>query len=937
MQSLIGNFPGIVVESLHADKIEAVMAPMRSNSSSGLKNVAAVSVVPSQRDAQSNSENVQGIEKFMDTLQGKNFTAIILAAPYTFSAVNQRILALESIYTNLSAMEKNVYQSTTGQSYSLTDTTAKTLSNAISTSVNQAFSISGSTSTFTQHGHGNGFSITPLGLGLSFSNQSGSGSSHSSTQGVTNNNGHGTTLGSANTVSSAVNVGQNQSLTVVKTETNKEIQDLLVKIDKQIQRLRSSEIHGLWDCCGYFISDAIDTAIVAANSFQGLVTGDSSDVEQSVITMWQPVPKNQTPSNHTAISNLTNSLSLGLPPLFCCGNVVRRTESIVTGKELSRMMGLPRKSAGNVSVLRMAAFGRKVYHIGGKNTDSESKTFSVGNVMHMGSIDNSPVPMDLQKLTAHGFVTGASGSGKTTAVCRILGEAHQKNIPFTIIEPAKGEYGELWGNMKGIEIFSTTPFRYRMLRLNPFAFDEKVHLLDHMERLISVFSTAWPLYAAQPAILRDCVCAAYVSCGWDIRNSICLKAPKKFPTFRDVLAELPNVIQQSGFTGEPRSTYEGALKTRLSMLTEGIFGELLCSDQDIPNSTLFDNNVVIDLSRLGSPETLSLLMGILLIRLYEHRLITGKSENLNHITVLEEAHNILKRASSAANNEDGPSVGSKAVEVLSKCIAELRFTGEGFIIADQSPGELDAAAIKNTSTKIIMRLQEAADQSAVGAALGLTEIQMAELYRLDKGAALIHQEGWSEPVLTKIHNYKSPYSAKEIETLKAEVSYRDVCLVRAFLLQEILRQYETNTYSAEALERSIQNIRGFSKWKLADYSALFRKYHTVFSDIMADFQNNRVRYPFFGKLITDLLDCAGLFEIIPVPQPKKEMKTPYSTDPTFVKLCTDWEKNVMSAIDQYCLGLTEPQKKCVIKLLLLAGGEKNPTRLLVQSTLKQRT
>ena len=387
IQTLTGNFPGIVVESLHASRIETIMERMRSNSVSGLKTVAAVSVVPSPRDDQGESESVQGIEKFMDTMQGKDFTAIILATPYSMAAVNKRILALESIYTTLSAMEKTVVQSTSGNSYTLTDTTAHTVSNAISTSMNQAFSVGGSSTQFTQRGKGHGFSITPLGLGISFSGQSGTGTSQTTTQGVTRGNSQGSTIGDASTVSSAINVGQNQSVTVVKTETNKEIQDLLIKIDAQIQRLRGSEIHGLWDCCGYFISNANDTAIVAANSFQGIVTGDSSDVEQSAIAMWQPTPKNQLPSNHNAINNLVTSLSLGIAPIFCANNVIRRTESIITGKELSRLMGFPRKSAGDVSVIRMAAFGRKVYHIGG--AESEGKTFPIGKVMHMGNVEEN--------------------------------------------------------------------------------------------------------------------------------------------------------------------------------------------------------------------------------------------------------------------------------------------------------------------------------------------------------------------------------------------------------------------------------------------------------------------------------------------------------------------------------------------------------------------
>ena len=135
IQTLTGNFPGIIVESLHASRIDAVMERMKSNSTSGLKTIAAVSVVPSSRDNQGESASVQGIEKFMDTMQGKDFTAIILATPYTQVAVNQRILALESIYTTLSAMEKTVLQNTSGSSYALTDTTAQTVSNAISTSI----------------------------------------------------------------------------------------------------------------------------------------------------------------------------------------------------------------------------------------------------------------------------------------------------------------------------------------------------------------------------------------------------------------------------------------------------------------------------------------------------------------------------------------------------------------------------------------------------------------------------------------------------------------------------------------------------------------------------------------------------------------------------------------------------------------------------------
>ena len=80
----------------------------------------------------------------------------------------------------------------------------------------------------------------------------------------------------------------------------------------------------------------------------------------------------------------------------------------------------------------------------------------------------------------------------------------------------------------------------------------------------------------------------------------------------------------------------------------------------------------------------------------------GANRPLRHLTVLEEAHNLLKRTSTDQPVEGGNLLG-KSVEMLSNAIAEMRTYGEGFIIADQAPGLLDMAAIRNTNTKIILR------------------------------------------------------------------------------------------------------------------------------------------------------------------------------------------------------------------------------------------
>jgi len=98
-------------------------------------------------------------------------------------------------------------------------------------------------------------------------------------------------------------------------------------------------------------------------------------------------------------------------------------------------------------------------------------------------------------------------------------------------------------------------------------------------------------------------------------------------------------------------------------------------------------------------------MGILFMKLNEYRIANKlqSNSNLKHVTILEEAHNLLKRTSSE-QSADSSNLAGKSVEMISNAIAEMRTYGEGFIIADQAPGLLDMSVIRNTNTKICLRL-----------------------------------------------------------------------------------------------------------------------------------------------------------------------------------------------------------------------------------------
>ena len=125
------------------------------------------------------------------------------------------------------------------------------------------------------------------------------------------------------------------------------------------------------------------------------------------------------------------------------------------------------------------------------------------------------------------------------------------------------------------------------------------------------------------------------------------------------------------------------------------------------------------------------------------------NSGLRHLTVLEEAHNLLKRTSTEQPAEGGNLLG-KSVEMLSNAIAEMRTYGEGFVIADQAPGLLDASVIRNTNTKIVLRLPEGGDRELAGGSEALTDAQVTELARLPRGVAAVYQNDWIEAVLCKI-------------------------------------------------------------------------------------------------------------------------------------------------------------------------------------------
>lgn len=157
--------------------------------------------------------------------------------------------------------------------------------------------------------------------------------------------------------------------------------------------------------------------------------------------------------------------------------------------------------------------------------------------------------------------------------------------------------------------------------------------------------------------------------------------------------------------------------------------------------------------RQSDPSKSNIYINRLVMKLQEYRLHLDKmNEKLLHVTVLEEAHNLLRKTSMGQAQESANLQG-KSVEMITNSIAEMRTFGEGFIIADQAPDLLDEAVIRNTNTKIVLRLPDETDRKIVGGAMALNENQINELAKLPRGVAAVYQNDWIEAVLCKFMKY----------------------------------------------------------------------------------------------------------------------------------------------------------------------------------------
>jgi hypothetical protein len=342
---------------------------------------------------------------------------------------------------------------------------------------------------------------------------------------------------------------------------------------------------------------------------------------------------------------------------------------------------------------------------GGPRPASGSAAVSLGQVLDRQRMPAGPLQLPVESLNRHVFVCGATGGGKSQTVRALLEAASRAGVPWLVVEPAKAEYRLMAARLtgSGAQVVRIRPGEADAVAagLNPLepAVDDTGHrfpLQTHADLVRALFLAAFQSEEPFPQVLSAALTRMYEDSGWDLALGEPLTAgvTPGYPGLADLQRTAEQVVGEIGYSEEVKADVLGFIRVRLSSLRLGTTGRFLEGGHPVDVSRLLRRNTVLEIEDVGDDRDKAFLMGTVLLRLAEHlrlarREAPGGRPGLRHLTVVEEAHRLLRRP----DREGGPAV--HAVELFAGLLAEVRAYGEGIVIAEQIPAKLIPDVIKN--------------------------------------------------------------------------------------------------------------------------------------------------------------------------------------------------------------------------------------------------
>jgi DNA helicase HerA-like ATPase len=536
---------------------------------------------------------------------------------------------------------------------------------------------------------------------------------------------------------------------------NRRAEYVVELLEKELKRIEIALATGRWQVAVYFGADKQADAQRLSSLLTGIFAGPDS----------RPEP---------------------IRASFCQSGIVssesEQFNTYLTSDELALLLQLPREEAPGYGLSDLITFDVDF-------SPPEEKGLELGRIQWNGSDSGQRYTVPTNELTRHGVVFGVTGSGKTTTLLNILYQLRKSTppIPFLVIEPAKTEYRALLGAIENdvakgpipdLQIYTLGSDTIAPFRLNPFEFDlsEKagsVSILSHIDFLKAVFNAAFILYAPMPYVLETALHEVYEDKGWNLATETNVRLDENtwlqkdlypiFPTLTDLYNKVDEVTTRLGYESRVEQDVIAGLKARIGALRLGAKGLMLDTPRGIPFTQLLQKPVVLEMENIGNDDEKTFLIGLIFARLYGYRRLQaaeGKLKDcLQHILVVEEAHRLLRNVNTQVDTESS-NLRAQAIETFVNMLSEVRYYGQGVLVAEQIPSKLTPDVIKNTNLKVVHRLLAEDDRQLLGTAMNMTETQTKSMATLQPGEALAFSGGDDHPIKLKVDNFKKTHYLK---------------------------------------------------------------------------------------------------------------------------------------------------------------------------------
>ncbi len=837
-----GNFRG--------SKVKRVSKTKKQEIQSSLKNYKYIAEIDGVPNINEEAKNFQGVDRLVDIMSGDEFMLLIISAPLKLNEINDIEKELFSIYNKLTPLVKKSVQKT--KSYTKQDSEinskSNTKSNSKSTTNSESDTKTKTDSTTTSTSQSK--SVTESNSSKQKSDTTST--NDSNTISTTTTNTESASLTTSNSTTTSNNKSLNYTTQEGDSETiniefeKKELEEWLKYIDDiLLKRINYAKGKGAFMSGVYLFANTSGKIKKLANSFISLYSG---------------VEQNKVPLTYDYVSGKVHKeyiYNFQLPQYILPNDINQKQKMLLyskynmidwfSTKELSVIASLPQKEVVGLRLKEEVEFGLNI-------DKSNDKKITLGKIVKSGNIIDIDVDLSLKELSKHIFVTGVTGSGKTTTCQKLLYEA---KTPFLVIEPAKTEYRDLM-QVDDVIVFTLGNENIAPFRLNPFEFFEGENISSRVDMIKAAIESAFDMEAAIPQIIESAIYSAYQKYGWDISTNKNYKYQdpfakniNSFPTLQDVIDEVNIVVEQQGFDDRLKNDYIGSIKARLQGLMVGSKGFMLNTNRSFDFRELVEKKVVIELEEIKNPSEKSFIMGLILVNLNEAIKIKHKeSKDFKHITLIEEAHRLLSKY------EVGDSLNKKrGVESFTDMLAEIRKYGESLIIVDQIPNKLTSEILKNTNTKIVHRIFAIDDKEAIGNTMALNDEQKELLSRLETGRAVVFNQNFYNAIQAQItplrvDSKNETISEEEIHNKWLEF-YKNILDLEEVSLEELSEILEVSRSWQMLIEYYQSNNELFEIYKSNIHNCL--KENQIDIKLLASFLNKRF-YNNSNEYLEDVLN-----------------------------------------------------------------------------------